>query len=73
MNFTSNLTALIFFIIGGNVYFTVGIIMGIGQVIGARIGSGMVIKRGAAFIRPVFILVAIMLSVYIVFRKFFLN
>ena len=69
MNFTSNFTALLFFIIGGNVYFTVGIMMGFGQVIGARIGSGMVIKRGAAFIRPVFIFVAILLSVYIVLHK----
>jgi uncharacterized membrane protein YfcA len=33
--------------------------MGAGQVVGAKIGSGMVIKRGVKFIRPVFITVVI--------------
>lgn len=55
MNFTSNIVALAVFIIGGNVLWTAGLTMAGGQVIGARIGSGMAIKRGAPFIRPIFL------------------
>lgn len=55
MNFVSNITALTLFIAGGNVLYTVGLIMAAGQVIGANIGSGMAIKRGAPFIRPIFL------------------
>ncbi len=57
MNFTSNVVALSVFAIGGNVYFKEGIIMAIGQIIGSRFGSGLAIKKGTRFIRPVFILV----------------
>jgi uncharacterized membrane protein YfcA len=55
MNFTSNVVALILFIIGGNVFWSAGLIMAAGQVIGARIGSGMAIRKGAPFIRPIFL------------------
>ncbi|WDP83966.1 MAG: TSUP family transporter [Desulfobacter sp.] len=55
MNFTSNVVALSIFIIGGNVIYSVGLIMASGQIIGARIGSSMAIKKGAGFIRPIFL------------------
>jgi uncharacterized membrane protein YfcA len=48
-------TALALFIAGGNVLYTVGLVMAAGQIIGANIGSGMAIKRGAPFIRPIFL------------------
>lgn len=57
MNFTSNIVSLILFIIGGNVLYSAGICMAIGQFIGARIGSSLAIQKGARFIRPVFLVV----------------
>ncbi|MBF0209852.1 MAG: TSUP family transporter [Desulfamplus sp.] len=57
MNFVSNIVALAMFIIGGNVYYKVGFVMAAGQTIGAIIGSGLAIKKGVAFIRPVFLAV----------------
>jgi uncharacterized membrane protein YfcA len=50
-NFTSNLAALIFFLLGGKVVFTAGITMGIGQVVGAYLGSRLVILRGVGLVR----------------------
>ncbi|MDJ0784265.1 MAG: TSUP family transporter [Desulfosarcinaceae bacterium] len=50
-NFTSNLAGLIFFLLGGKVVFTAGITMGIGQVIGAYLGSRLVILRGVGLVR----------------------
>ena len=57
MNFTSNIVALAVFIIGNNVLYSAGLSMAVGQIIGARIGSGMAIRRGARFIRPIFLTV----------------
>jgi uncharacterized protein len=55
MNFTSNIVSLIFFIAGGHVCYVAGFTMGAGQALGARVGSRLVLVRGVAFIRPVFI------------------
>jgi uncharacterized membrane protein YfcA len=57
MNFTSNIVALAVFVIGHKVVCSAGISMAIGQFIGARIGSGLAIRKGARFIRPIFLAV----------------
>jgi uncharacterized protein len=57
MNFTSNIVALVIFMMGHNVLYAAGICMALGQIIGARIGSGLAIKKGARFIRPLFLVV----------------
>lgn len=59
MNFTSNIVSLIAFAIGGNIIFSVGLVMAVGQTLGAYIGSHMAIRRGAKFIRPVFVVVVL--------------
>jgi hypothetical protein len=61
MNFTSNFVALIFFLSVGQVRFVEGLVMGVGQFLGARVGSRLVIKRGTSLIRPVFITVVLAL------------
>lgn len=55
MNFTSNLTALAFFLLGGNVLLKAGLVMGVGQVAGAFLGSHLVLARGTRFIRGFFL------------------
>jgi uncharacterized protein len=62
MNFGSNLSSLALFLPGGSICFAAGLTMGIGQVLGAKIGSRMVITRGTSFIRPVFISVVLALT-----------
>ena len=54
-NFVSNIVSLVVFIAGGHVLFWAGLVMGVGQAVGARIGARLVIKNGTGFIRPVFI------------------
>ncbi len=70
MNFTSNFVALIFFLSVGQVRFVEGIVMGVGQFIGARVGSKLVIKRGTAFIRPVFITMVLALVGRLIYQNF---
>ena len=55
MNFTSNITSLAVFMIGGNIIYSLGLVMAAGQTLGARAGSKLVIRKGAKLIRPVFI------------------
>lgn len=71
MNFTSNIVALSMFIMGGNVCYSVGFVMAAGQTIGAITGSGLAIKKGAAFIRPVFLTVVFLTIVRLAYLNYF--
>ena len=71
MNFTSNVVALSLFIAGGNVLWTVGLIMAAGQIIGARVGSGMAIKKGAPFIRPIFLTMVFLTIMRLIYVNYF--
>ena len=70
MNFTSNVVALAVFIIGGNVLYSAGLVMAGGQIIGARIGSGMAIERGTPFIRPIFLTMVFLTIVRLIYVNY---
>jgi uncharacterized protein len=70
MNFTSNAASLAMFALGGQAHLLAGLIMGAGQLLGARVGAKMVIRRGARFIRPLFVAVAIAMSVRLLWQNF---
>lgn len=55
MNAASNFAALLLFIYAGRVHWLAGGVMAVGQLAGARIGAGLVVKKGARFVRPVFL------------------
>ena len=56
-NFVSNIVSLGVFIAGGQVLWAIGILMGVGQILGAYTGSNMVIKKEVKFIRAMFLCV----------------
>lgn len=58
MNFASGLASMVVFVVGGKIVYSLGLTMAAGQILGARLGSGLVVKRGARFVRPVFIIMA---------------
>lgn len=62
LNFTSNLAALIFFAIGGNIIWLAGFLMAGGQFIGGQIGARMVVSKGTKLIRPLVVLVTLAVS-----------
>ena len=70
MNFASNLSSLALFLAGGKVLFTAGLTMGVGQWLGARLGSRMVIARGTKFIRPIFITVVLALTAKLIYDNY---
>lgn len=70
-NLTSNVVALAMFVIGNNVLYSAGLCMALGQVVGARLGSGMAIKKGARFIRPIFLTVVFLTIIRLVYLYYF--
>ncbi|KRW59880.1 TSUP family transporter [Pseudomonas sp. TTU2014-080ASC] len=68
MNFVSNACALSVFIFSGQVAWLVGLIMGLTLMLGAYLGARTAIGGGAKFIRPVFILVVLALTLRLVWQ-----
>lgn len=67
LNATSNFGGLLLFIIGGKVVWGIGFIMLIGQVIGARLGSRLVLSRGQRLIRPMIVIVSAVMSMKLLY------
>jgi hypothetical protein len=70
MNFTSNIVALAFFMAAGQVLFAEGIMMGIAQFIGAKIGANIVTLKGAKFIRPAFITIVLLITAKLLYQNY---
>jgi uncharacterized membrane protein YfcA len=68
VNLASNLGSLAVFTLAGKVRPDIGLVMIVGQLIGARLGSRMVIARGTRFIRVIFITVVFALTLKLMWR-----
>lgn len=62
LNLTSNLAALLFFALGGQVVWGLGLAMGIAQAAGAWLGAHMAIRHGGRLIRPLLVVVTVAIS-----------
>ncbi|NRD74600.1 TSUP family transporter [Shewanella sp. VB17] len=63
LNFSTNIASLIFFAIGGKVFWVLGSIMLVGQAIGATLGSRLVFTKGTKIIKPLVVTMSVMMSV----------
>lgn len=66
LNFTSNIASLLFFLAGGHVLWTVGLLMGVGQYLGAQAGAHMVIRNGARIVRPMLVVASLAITAKLV-------
>ena len=57
VNFATNLGALVFFVPHGAVVWSLGLVVGTANLVGAYIGARMAVARGSAFVRVIFVLV----------------
>ncbi len=57
VNFATNLGALLFFIPHGSVFWGLGLILAVANVLGSRLGASMAVRRGSRFIRIAFLVV----------------
>ncbi len=61
LNFSSNATTLISYLILGKINFAYGLPVALAMIIGATVGSKLAILKGNSFIKPVFLSVTIIL------------
>ncbi|MDX1301906.1 TSUP family transporter [Photobacterium sp.] len=69
LNFTSNIAALLFFIIGGLPVWEVGLLMAAGQFIGARSGAKIVVTKGQKLIRPMVVIVSMVMAIKLLIEQ----
>lgn len=62
LNFTSNIAALLLFLIGGQIWWQVGLVMMLGQMIGANLGAKMVLSKGKQLIRPMVVIMSFIMT-----------
>lgn len=60
MNFTSNLVSLVVFMFLGRVDWVAGLLMGVGQALGARWGARVALRGGSRLIRPMVLVLALL-------------
>jgi uncharacterized protein len=66
LNFTSNIASMLFFLAGGKMVWSVGLTMAVGQVIGARLGSQLVLAKGGRIVRPLLVIVSLAITANLV-------
>ncbi|NEN76263.1 TSUP family transporter [Pelistega sp. NLN82] len=70
LNFASNIASVIVFALSGKVLWVVGGLMIIGQIIGAYLGSLMVINKGGKLIRPLVVIMCFLMVARYLYDKF---
>ncbi len=71
LNFVSNISALLYFILFGSIHWVAGITMILGQFIGASVGAKMILAKGSKLIKPIIVTVCFLMSANILFKLFF--
>lgn len=70
LNFISNISALLYFAIFKELIWEIGILMFIGQVIGANFGARLVIGKGTTIIRPILVVVCFSIASKLIYDYF---
>jgi uncharacterized protein len=69
LNFTSNIAALLMFILSGKIIWMIGLSMGAAQLIGAQLGARVAIANGAKIIRPLLVVMCVGMAVRLYFKS----
>ena len=69
LNFVSNIAGLAVFIWSGQVIYIIGLMMAVGQTLGAQIGSGTAITHGAKLIRPLIVVVSCAIALRLLLKS----
>ena len=67
---SSNFASLLVFALGGQVLWLLGFIMGIGQFIGANIGSRVALRYGIKIIKPLVVTVSLIVCVKLLYNEY---
>lgn len=64
-----NTTSMVIFFWGGHIIWGLAIAMAASQVVGARLGSNLVIKRGTSLIKPVIVVMTLTIALKLLFES----
>lgn len=70
LNFTSNIASLLFFALGGHVLWSAGLAMAVGQYLGARAGSRLVVSYGVKIIKPLLVTISLIISLRLLWQHY---
>ncbi len=70
LNFGSNVGAFVLFALSGAVLWKIGLMMGVAQFAGARLGATLAMRSGARFIKPVLIVVCLVMAARLLADRF---
>lgn len=71
LNFTSNIASLLIFSIFGNILWILGLVMGVGQFVGAYFGAKLASKHGIKIIKPLIVIMSIAISARLLYKEYF--
>ena len=66
LNFSSNIASLGVFLFSDQIIWRIGLVMAVGQALGAWLGSHLVITKGAAIVRPVLVIISLVLTARVI-------
>jgi uncharacterized protein len=69
LNFASNIASLTLFIVSGKILWLVGGVMIAGQIVGASIGSRLILSKGNTIIRPLIVMTSMAMCAYFIWNK----
>ncbi len=69
LNFTSNIAALLSFILAGLPIWKLGLLMAVGGFIGARLGARVVVSKGQKWIRPMVIMMSMAMALKLLWEQ----
>lgn len=68
LNFTSNISALLLFVVAGLPVWKIGLSMAVGQFIGARLGAKVVVTKGQKWIRPLVVIMSMAMAIKLLWQ-----
>ncbi|QAT40684.1 TSUP family transporter [Clostridium sp. JN-9] len=68
LNFVSNITSLILFAFHGQISYLIGIPVAICMILGAKIGTEMVLSKGAKLMKPIFVTMSLAVAVKMLYN-----
>lgn len=68
LNFISNITSLLVFAYAGKIDYFYGILAGIACIFGSIIGTKIAIKKGASFVKPIFLIMSFAVFIKMIFQ-----
>lgn len=71
LNFLSNLTSLVLFALNGKINYCIGIPVAITMIFGAQLGTKLALNKGSKFIKPIFVIMSISISIKLIYSNFF--